>query len=134
MANTTIGSMVLEGDGNSFIAENSCRKEAILSPLPLYTKDSDDTDVFDFGGTIKTLTLSGVFIGATKAACKTFIDTGEAFIQGQQDPQNGYPKTLTDDFRGTPKVKVESFESSKEKGEPLFVRWTFKFIQSSINA
>lgn len=134
MANSTISTVTLEGDGYSYIGDNTVKKEALLTPMPLYLLDADETEVFDFGGVIKTINLTGVYIGTTKANCKTFIDDCEALIQGHQDVDSGYPLTFTDDYRGTIKVKVQSFESTKEAGEPLIVRWSFKFIQSSTNA
>ena len=134
MANTTLSSITLDGDGNSFIQENSARKEAILTPIPLYLLDSDETDVFDFGGAIKTINLNGVFIGASKAACKTFMDNFEALITGAQDVSNGYPVNFVDDFRGTIKVKILDVETNKIMGEPLIVRWNTKLIEASTNA
>ena len=92
MADTTLGAITLQGDGNSFIAENNCKKEAIVSPMPLYLLDSDETDVFDYGGVIKTFNLTGVYIGTSVANCKTFVDTCEGIIQGHQDRQEPKPQ------------------------------------------
>ena len=127
-------SIVLEGDGACFIGDNTVKKESLLTPMPLYLLDSDLTEVFDFGGVIKIINLSGVYVGATKAACKTFIDNCESLIQGQQDLERGYPLDFVDDYRGTVKVKVADFESTKEAGEPLIVRWSLKLMQASPNA
>lgn len=134
MANTTLGGMVLDGDGQCFITDNSCRKEAMIVPMPLYLNDSDNTDVFDYGGVIKTLNLSGLFIGTSIGNAKTFMDNAEAMCQGHQDTDAGYPLTFIDDFRGTIKVKIQEFESTKEGGSPLIVRWNIKLVQSSTNA
>lgn len=134
MANTTVGGITLEGDGNCFIEENNARKEGMLTPMPLYMLDSDETDVFDFGGVIKTINFTGVYVGTSIANVKTFIDSVEALIQGQQDTANGYPLTLTDDTRGTIKVKVSDCDTTKQAGEPLICRWTLKFFQASENA
>jgi hypothetical protein len=134
LANTTIQKIILQGDGKAFIAENFAGKEALLTPLPLYLQDADNTDVFDYGGTIKTITLTGVFIGDTEAKVKSFIDSVEALIQGHQDTQAGAPYTFTDDRRGTLKVKVFNFDSTFVEGWPLGATWTLKLIQSSTNA
>ncbi len=134
MANTTLKDVIIQGDGNSFIRENIVRKEATLSILPLYLQDSDLTDVFDFGGTIKIITLNGVYIGTNEAAVKTFIDSVEVLIQGHQDIQAGYPLTFIDDRRGTLKVKVMDFESIFVAGWPTACTWTLKLVQSSTNA
>ena len=134
MASTTLGTVTLDGDGNSFIAETSVRKEAIITPLPLGTLDSDETLVFDFSGCIQTFNIRGVFIGSTAAACKTFIDSIKALIQGNQTPAQGYPLSYVDDFQGTVKVKIMDVECIKEAGEPLVVRWTVKVVQASEDA
>ena len=101
--------------------------------MPLYLNDSDLTDVFDFGGTIKTITLSGTFSGDNEAQ-KAFIDSLQALIQGSQDTTAGYPLTFVDDLRGTLKVKVLDFESTKIDGQPNQIIWTIKIIESSNNA
>lgn len=134
MANTTLKGIVLHGDGKAFIIENPARKEAIITPMPLYSNDSEDTDVFDFGGVIKIINLTGIYIDSTQAAVKSFIDSVEALIQGHQDIAAGYPLTFVDDRRGTLKVKVMDFESVFVEGFPTGATWTLKLIQSSNNA
>ncbi len=135
MANTTLGAITLQGDGYSLITENSCRKEAILTPMPLYLMDSDETDIFDFGGVIKVITLTGKYEHSTGVtALKTWVDSVEALIQGHQDTDAGYPLTFTDDLRGTIKVKVMDFDTTWSAGEPTLIIWTLKVFQSSTNA
>ena len=134
MGNTTISSIIFQDLDTTFISENRCRKEAIITPMPLYLKDSDETDVFDFGGVIKTITLSGVYAGASQATCKTWIDSVEDLIQGHQDADSGYPLTFTNDLRGTLKVKIMDFESTQEAGEVVSCTWTLKIVEASENA
>ena len=134
MANTTISGITLHDGANAIIIENDCRKEAVLTVLPLYLNDSDLTDVFDFGGTIKVINLTGVYIGADMAALKTWVDSVEALIQGHQDVQAGAPYTFVDDLRGTIKVKILDFNSTKAEGESTKIAWTLKLVQSSTNA
>jgi hypothetical protein len=139
MADTTLSTATLEGTdslgGKAQITENSCRKEAILTPMPLYLQDSDNTDVFDYGGVIKTITLSGTYTddnGLT--TIKSWVAKLESFIQGHQDNLSGYPLTFTDDFRGTLKVKIMEFESSSSAGSPSIITWTLKIVESSLNS
>jgi len=134
MANTTLGAVTLHDGANAIIAENNCRKEAVLTVLPLYLSDSDATDVFDFGGTIKIINLTGNYLGANVAALKTFVDSIEALAQGHQDSDAGYPLTFADDLRGTIKVKVLDFDSTFSEGQPTKIAWTIKLVQSSTNA
>ena len=133
MADTTLGGVTLQDLDQANIEENTARKEAILTPMPLYSQDSSQTDVFDFGGVIKTITLIGSYAGTSVANCKTFIDSVEALIQGQQDRAAGYPITFTDDLRGTLKVKVMDFESTLASGN-FKCTWTLKIVESSENA
>jgi len=134
MANTTINSLILHNGTTTVITENDCRKEGVLTILPLYLNDSDLTDVFDFGGTIKTLNFTGTFIGATVAAVKTWVESIEALINGHQDTDAGAPWALVDDLRGSINVKVLDFSSTYSEGNPLRVNWGLKLVQSSTNA
>ncbi len=134
MANTTLKGITLHDGANAVIIENDCRKEGVLVILPLYLNDSDLTDVFDFGGTIKIINLTGVYIGADLAALKTWIDSIEALIQGHQDVQAGAPYAFVDDLRGSIKVKILDFNSTKAEGESTKIAWTLKLVQSSTNA
>lgn len=140
MVNTTLTNentattVILQDLDKSFISENTARKEAILTPMPLYLNDSDDTDVFDFGGCIKTITFSGVYVDTSQANVKVWVDSVEDFIQGHQDTDAGYPLKLTDDLRGALKVKVMDFESTQVAGEVVSCTWTLKLVESSENA
>jgi len=139
MSNTTLAggeslvTVTLDNGSDTLIIESIVRKEGFLVPMPLYLNDSDLTDVFDFGGAIKTITLSGTKTGSASEQ-KDFIDSVEAFIQGHQDIAAGYPLTFTDDLRGTIKVKVMDFESSKVEGQPSKITWVIKLVEASPNA
>lgn len=134
MGNSTLGSVTLQGDGKAFIVELPGRKESVLTPLPFYLSDSDETDVFDFGGALRTFTLSGIYIGTSEAAVKSFVQSIEALIQGHQDVNAGYPLNFTDDRLGTVKVKLMDFEYVYVAGFPTACTWTLKLIESSQNA
>jgi len=139
MTNTTLYggedsvTITLHDGSNAIIIENDCRKEAILAILPLYLKDSDETDVFDFGGTIKHINITGVYLGADIDALKTWIDSVEGLIQGHQDNKAGYPLVFTDDLRGTLNVKVLDFNSTFSDGTKTKIDWTLKLVHSSTN-
>lgn len=102
--------------------------------MPLYLSDSDETDVFDFGGTIKIINLTGVYTDTSTANLKTWLESVEALIQGHQDTEAGYPLTFTDDLRGTIKVKVMDFDTTWAQGDVSRINWTLKLVQSSTNA
>jgi len=134
MGNTTLKNITLHNGTTTVIRENDCRKEAVLTILPLYLNDSDLTDVFDFGGTIKIITLTGSFVGANLAAVKTWVDSVEALIQGHQDIAAGAPYTFVDDLRGTIKVKILDFNSTFLEADPVRITWALKLVESSTNA
>ncbi len=134
MANTTISGITLHDGANAIIKDNDCSKKSNLAIMPLYLSDSDNTDVFDYGGVIKTITFSGVYLDTSTANLKTWIDSLEALQQGHQDTDSGYPLTLVDDLRGTIKVKVLSFNSTFVEAETTKINWTLKLVQSSTNA
>lgn len=134
MANTTLGTITLHDGSSAIIVENNCRKESSVTVLPLYLSDSDQTDVFDFGGTVKLITLTGVYLGTDVATLKTWIDSVEALIQGHQDTDAGYPLTFIDDLRGTIKVKIMDFDSTFAEGNQTRIDWSIKLVQSSTNA
>lgn len=132
-ANTTIKGIILHDSANSIILENTARKESILAILPLYLSDSDATDVFDFGGVIKIITLTGVYLNTSIANLKIWIDSVEALQQGHQDKQAGAPYTFVDDLRGTIKVKIMDFDSTFSEGTKTKIDWTLKLVQASTN-
>lgn len=134
MANTTLGGITLHDGSNSIIIENNCRKESVFAIMPLYLSDSDETDVFDFGGTIKIINITGVYINTSIANLKAWINSVEVLIQGHQDTGAGYPLTFVDDLRGTIKVKILDFDSTFPEGTKTKIDWTIKLVQASTNA
>jgi len=134
MGNTTIGGITIHDGSNVVIKDNDCRKESNLAVMPLYLSDSDATDVFDYGGVVKTITLSGSYIAENTATLKTWIESIEALQNGHQDNDSGYPLTFVDDLRGTLKVKILDFSSTAAEAEPTRITWSLKIVQSSTNA
>ena len=139
MANTTLvrfgySTVTLHDGENSIITENSCVKDSSLAIMPLYLSDSDETDVFDYGGVTKTISLNGVYIATSVDSLKTWIEDVESLQNGHQDIAAGYPLELTDDLRGTIKVKCLNFTSTAVEGQPTKITWSIKLVESSTNA
>ena len=128
------GNVTFHNGSNAIIKENSCKKDSSLAIMPLYLSDSDKTDVFDYGGVTKLISLSGVYIADTTAALKTWIESAEGLQQGHQDTDDGYPLTMADDLRGPIYIKVMGFSSTAVEGQPTKVNWTLKVVESSTNA
>ena len=132
--NAPDGLITLHDGANAVIKENHCKKESSLSIMPLYLLDSDKTDVFDYGGVVKTITLTGVYLAESTANLKTWIDSVEAMQNGHQDTDSGYPIMFNDDLRGSIYVKVLECDSTWSEAEPTKINWTLKLVQSSTNA
>ena len=134
MSNTTINGIIIHDGANAVITENHCDKETFLVEMPLYGSDSDSTNVFDFGGVVKGIRLTGIYIGANVAALKTWIESIEGLQQGHQDQDAGAPYIFADDLRGNLKVKVRSFSTSYISAEPTKIGWTLNIVESSTNS
>jgi len=136
MANTTISGLVIHDGDYRIIVENECRKDGNLTILPLYLNDADATDVFDFGGAVKIITLTGYTIKSTVAALNVWIAALESLIQGHQDTDAGAPYTFIDDLRAPSGIKVKVLEVSSHyvAGEPTRLNWTIKLVNSSTYA
>jgi hypothetical protein len=134
MGNTTINGIVIHNGSNAVINVNTCAKDSTLTPQGFYLSDSDETDVFDFGGVVKTLNISGSYTASSLANLKIWIESIEALQQGHQDIDAGAPYTFVDDLRGTIKVKINSFDSTFNEGEVARATWNLKLTQSSENA
>ena len=134
MGNTTIAGIVIDNGGSAVVTENDCKKESNLAIMPLYLSDSDATDVFDYGGVVKTITLSGSYTAVSVALIKTWVESIEALQNGHQDTDAGYPLTFVDDLRGTIKVKIMDFSSTKTEAAVSRITWSLKLVQSSTNA
>ena len=133
MADTTLNSVVIHNGTTKVIIRNFVAKESNLTPMPLYGNDSDATDVFDFGGVTKTISLKGVYVADTVAELKTWIDSIEALQQGKQDVSEGAPYEFVDDLRGTMNVKVSGFNSEYVEGSVTKIEWNLDLIQASSN-
>jgi len=119
----------LAGYSLGTVIEENMLKETFIVPMPAYLMDSNETYVFDFGGTQRTINLTGKFTG-TLANIQAFISNMNGLIQGHQDIDAGYPKDYVSDLIGTIKVKVLSFEPTWSAGEPGQLYYTIKLIES----
>lgn len=139
MTNTTTiskpagGTITLQGDSKAFVVSNTASVEAVFISTPKYGSDPSETDVLDYGGAVKIITLEGIYVD-TMANIKTFVESCEALINGIQSKSEGYPLTFTDTLRGTKLVKVMNFMSTLIEGEATTISWTLKLIESSNNS
>lgn len=79
MATPTLGGVTLTGCSQIGDAKTG---NIVLMPMPL--GDSDETELFDFGGVEQTFNVQGVFAESTVAATKVKVDAIKALIDGDQ--------------------------------------------------
>lgn len=112
------------------IQEENVSKEANLTALPLYLSDSDDTDVFDFGGVVRLVTLTGIRSDTT-ANLQTFVGEIMGLITGAQEPPD-YPKDYhSDTLNATIKVKFLNVNYNYVAGDPRKIYYIIRMIESS---
>jgi len=116
---------------DNILQEESVSKEANLTLMPLFGSDSNLTDVFDFGGVTRTITITAVRKD-TPANIAAFVQgTLLALMQGDQSPTQNYPYTYTSTLLGTVKVKFMSIDLNYVAGDPRRLRYTIKMVESS---
>ena len=81
-------------------------KRSNLLPLPMPTGDSDETEVFDMLGVVKTITLNGQIVESSVSAVKAIVDSLEALAAGDQENTISFISDQT----GTISVKVMSIQ------------------------
>jgi len=122
MANPT-----LDGNDMGNVQIEGGKKIANMTELPLPLSDSDATEVFDFGGSVRTFTVPTLQTGATVGALKTILDTFLALLNGDQSSTVAY----VSDLSGTINVKVRSIDYAFTAGSPNILELNFVLIQAS---
>ena len=108
----------------------NCVKGAFLTDMPLFGSDSDETDVFDFGGTVRKIILTAFKTG-TPTELATFTIALNTLINGDQSPDQKYPIDYVSDLLGTIKVKIDNISLTWAAGQPTILRYTIQMIESS---
>lgn len=80
MASPVLGSVNLLG-----VKRIDSDKNANIIPLPLPTKDSDESQVFDLLGVVKLISIDGEYSAGTIALTKAYADSIEALVNGDQN-------------------------------------------------
>jgi len=81
-------------------------KDLNITPITLPGLDDDDTEVFDLGGALTTITLTGAITGTSTANVKTGVDNLIAIADGNQDAT----VTLSTDQTGSLSVKIATMD------------------------
>lgn len=116
-----------DSTNEGIITNENVTKDANLMPFPLIGLDSDETDVFDFGGTTRMITLT-VEKSGTTSAINTFIQTKLlALINGDQSDT----LTYVSDRLGTVYVKVMNVTFDIVGGTPTKFIYTLKLIEAT---
>lgn len=101
MASPTLNSVSL---GNLEMISQT--KDLNITPITLPGLDDDDTEVFDLGGALTTITLTGSIVGTSTANVKTGVDNLIAIADGNQDST----VTLSTDQTGSLSVKIATMD------------------------
>jgi len=127
LPNTTWGTYY-----NNFgtVQRESQRKVSSLTPMGMFGFDSDDTDVFDFGGTVRKISVTIAKID-TSTNLATFVTALNSLINGDQSPDEGYPIAYVSDLLGTIQVKIDSIDFEWNAGRPTLLVYTLSLIESS---
>lgn len=112
------------------VASEGGGKQASLSAFEFFGEDSDQTEVDDFGGAVRTLTLRTAKAGSL-SDLKTFIDSVEGLINGEQTPENNYPYQLVSDLTGTTKVKFLDVNWELNNSRPRIIDVTIRMYQAA---
>jgi hypothetical protein len=117
------------------IQKENHRKIANLQIFPLPQQDSDATEVTDFSGPQREITIEGKLTGTDTATLQTAIrnfdkisGTGTPIITGTQNSSVVFSSEVFGNFN----VKVDEldWDYDTEKG-PLVVAYTMRMVQSS---
>lgn len=108
--------------------QENIKKDSNLMIIPFPTMDSYATDVFDYMGVTKEITLNGVFISDNLGSQTAWIGSMFGLIQGGQTGSTHYASPVI----GSPfMVKVQNFEYTREMADISRLHWTLKLIESS---
>lgn len=110
------------------VTHETISKNANLMIIPMPLSDSNSTDVFDYMGTTREITIEGNFNSSNTGSVLGFIGSIQAFVFGQQ----AYAWYNSDVIAGSIPVKVSYVNIEKAGGEPItFVKWNAKFTEST---
>jgi len=109
-------------------------KEAYLQEIAMYMSDSNETFVFDYGGTVKKIIVKGMYRG-TIEEIRTFKNAIQNLIQGHQDATAGYPVDYVSDVEGTIKVKIMQFSYDVRVESVInYIEYELRLIEASTTA
>ena len=103
------------------------RKTGGLIEIPSVAEDSDQTEVIDFTGPIRTITISGTYVNETPDNLTNFVGELEALVDGEQDSTATYVSDLSGSFS----VKIKSVDYDFIGGEPSVVKYTIEMVESA---
>jgi len=113
------------------IQRETVRKSTFIQAVPLFGSDSSNTDVWDYGGVVRRITLEVKKID-TSANLATFVAALYTLANGDQSTDNNYPVNFTSDMLGANiKVKFETIDHTWVAGSPTILNYTIVMIESS---
>ena len=121
---TTVGGVDI-----GYVSSEIVKKEAVLTVMPLPLSNSDETDVFDFGGATQRITVTSV-LEESLANIRTSVTNLKALISGDQFNTVAY---ISDGLFPDPgiNVKVENVDVTYYGGKVRIADITLTLIEAS---
>ena len=113
MANTTLSAVILSGTSGSLsmiVTREDYKKTSDLFIMTMPASDDDSTISYDFEGVRGVLKVDGEVMSTSASALKTWCESLEALINGEQTTIE-----YVSDTRGTKNVKIEDVNTTWTK-------------------
>jgi len=112
-----MGNYTLDGNDLGEVQSERIVKESFLEPFPIALTDSNETDVFDYGGVVKRITVT-LWKKGTLSELQSLMDTLDAINDGDQTTTVKYQSDTvgTGGNPGTIEVKIEKIDYDYRAG------------------
>lgn len=116
------------------VAKETHNKSASIDARAYPLQNSDQTQLFDFGGVVRRITINGTYIDTSQANVMTnFVDKIEAILDGDQSATITFHSDLhaTGAGSGNFNVMIESFNWNYSAGTVLAVDYTIVMVEGT---
>ena len=109
------------------IQNENQNKSAGLFNTPLPYSDSDESLIADLFGASKSVTISGIFVGANKTQVASFVESIESLNNGQQSGVTFQGDLLSSGIT----VLIDNFDWNYQKANVNSVEYTLTLKQGT---
>lgn len=125
------GALTLVADGSTSglgtITGEESVKDAGLFFMPMPASDSNAAFLLDIMGTTRTITVNGIYVGATTNDVANFVSTVDGIVNGNQTPS-----VWVSSVSGSYTVMLSSFRWKSEIGAPLKSEYSITFQECGV--